>query len=46
MEKLKEILTESFNDNSIIKIVLSNKRKKSLEIKKVDIRPGFQHLHL
>ena len=39
MEKLKEILTESFNDNSIIKIVLSNKRKKSLEIKKVDIRP-------
>ncbi len=39
MEKLNDIIRKCFDKNNIIKIILSNKRKKTLDIKKVDIRP-------
>jgi len=39
MENLNDIIRKCFDKNNIIKIILSNKRKKTLDIKKVDIRP-------
>ena len=39
MENLNDIIRKCFDKNNIIKIILSNKRKKTLNIKKVDIRP-------
>ena len=39
MEKLRELFTNIFNEDKPVKMVFSNKRRKSLEYSKVTVRP-------